>query len=93
MAYPFNVHHDGTLHADLAWTDQRFELGTTVCGSDGGQPTGQAVTARLDSSGHVAGYDVSAHTQYVVLVRSFPSAGGPTAAGSTEFTLTLTGPN
>jgi hypothetical protein len=31
---------------------------------------------------------VSAHTQYVVLGRSFPNGGGPTAAGSTEFTLT-----
>ena len=41
--YLFNVHHDGMLQTDLAWTDRRFGLGTDLCGSNGGQPTGQAV--------------------------------------------------
>jgi hypothetical protein len=93
LAYLFNAHYDGLLQTDLAWTDRRFGLGTDLCLSNGGQPTGQAVPARLDSSGHVAGFDVSAHTQYVVLVRSLSNGGGPPPAGSTEMTLTMTGPN
>ena len=93
VPYVLNVHHDGTLQVDLAWTDRRFGLGAELCGSNGGQPAGQAATALLDSSGHVAGYHVSAHTQYVVLVRSFSDGGGPPPAGSTEFALTVTGPN
>jgi hypothetical protein len=91
--YLFNVHHEGTLEVALTWADSRFGLAPDLCGSDEGRPNGRAIRPRLDGSGHVVGYDVSAHTQYVVLVRSLSNGGGSPPGGTTEFTLTVTRPN
>jgi carboxypeptidase family protein len=90
--YLFDVHHDGTLEANLAWVDGRFGLITELYHSDAGQPSGQPIASR--SGGQVATYRVQAHAQYVLRVRGF-SAGAATAppAGTTEFTLRVTRPN
>ena len=91
--YLFNVHHEGTLEVALTWADSRFGLFIDLCRSDEGRPTGQGIRPRLDGSGHVVGYDVSRHTQYVVLVRSVSNGGGSPPGGTTEFTLAVTRPN
>jgi hypothetical protein len=93
IGYVFDVHHDGTLAVGLEWADRRYGLGADLCGSDGGQPSGSARTPRVDGSGRVVGYDVSAHTQYVVLVRSLSDGGGSPPGGTAAFTVTVTRPN
>ena len=65
----------------LAWTDRRLARRGAVRLER--RTAGRAGSAALlDSSGHVAGYHVSAHTQYVVLVRSFSDGGGPPLPGA-----------
>jgi hypothetical protein len=88
----FDVHHEGTLHADLAWADRRFGLITELYRSDRELPSGQAIQPHADGS-RVVSYDVDAHTQYVVRVRGLSNGGGPPPAATTEFTLTVTHPN
>jgi hypothetical protein len=90
--YRFDVHHDGTLAADLAWADRRFTLFTELYRSDNGLPSGHAIAPRTDGS-RPNSYDVYAHAQYVIRVRSLSDGGGPPPAGMTEFTLTVTRPN
>jgi hypothetical protein len=91
--YPFNVHHDGTAEVAIEWADRRFGLDADLCDADEGRPTAQALTRPLEGAGRVVGYNVFAHTQYVIRVRSFSNGGGPPPAGRTEFTLTVTHPN
>ena len=91
--YPFDVHHDGTLAADLEWADRSFELVTELSGSQGGEPSDTRPQAAGDRLRGTSNYRVYAHTQYIVRVRSFSNGGGPPPAGTTEFTLTVTRPN
>jgi Carboxypeptidase regulatory-like domain len=86
----FDVHHEGTLHAELAWADRRFGLSTELYRSDRGLPSGRAIEPRAGGS-RLVSYDVDAHAQYVVRV-GFDGGGSP-PAGTTEFTLTVTRPN
>ena len=87
--YLFDVHHDGTLEAELAWVDRRFGLGTELYRSDGGQPSGSPIPSRSD--GRSQTYLVGAHAQYVLRVSS--ASGAPPPAGTTEFTLRVARPN
>jgi hypothetical protein len=85
--YLIDVHHGGTVRADLTWADPRFGLITELYFSERGQPSGQSITPGGD------GFDVHAHAQYIVRVRGLSNGGGPPPAGTTEFTLTVTHPN
>jgi Carboxypeptidase regulatory-like domain len=85
--YLFDVHHDGTLTAEVAWTDPRSHLFTELYRTHDGQPSNSLIDPRGD------GYDVHGHQQYIVRVRSVSTGGGPPPAGTTTFRLTVTRPN
>jgi Carboxypeptidase regulatory-like domain len=91
--YVFDVHHDGTLSTVLSWSNRETDLSTELYRSDQGQPTGQGIRPRGDGSRQPVSYDVHAHKQYVVRVRSLSPGGGSPPAGTTTFRLTVTRPN
>jgi hypothetical protein len=92
--YVFNVHHDGTLTAAVAWAaapdialSTELHLGIAGVAQENPFEAGDAFETRDAAR---ASYAVHAHTQYVVRVRRFSSGGGPPSA---QFTLTVTHPN
>jgi Carboxypeptidase regulatory-like domain len=90
VQYAFDAHHDGTLTAELVWTDREVGFFTMLYRADGGQPVGGAIDGRVDESGRRVIYDVSAHTQYLIQVNAYASIAAPRV---TPYTVTLTHPN
>jgi hypothetical protein len=91
VPYVFNSHHDGTLTAELVWTDREVAMFTSLFRADGGQPSGQEIDVRVDEGRRFI-YDVSARTQYVVQVNAFMDT-YTTPPRVTPYTVTLTHPN
>ena len=89
--YVLNVHHRGTLAAELTWTDRDTVPSIELYRSSGGQASGSGIRLAGDST-HVSG-GLEAHTQYVVRVSRFSNGGGPPPAGISPFSLKLTHPN
>jgi hypothetical protein len=90
VQYGFDAHHNGTLTAELVWTDGEVALFTTLYRADGGRRSGGAIDARADGSDRRFTYDISAHTQYVIQVNAYAYT---TASRVTPYTVTLTHPN
>lgn len=83
-----NMHHDGTLTAELTWTDPTAVPSMRVYRSSNGQPFGQGF-----GDGQKFSLNLFAHQQYVVEVRRFNEGGGSPPAGISAFSLTVTHPN
>jgi hypothetical protein len=88
-----NVHHNGTLTAQLTWPHSTVEPFMQLYAVANGQPSGGAIASSEDGSGQMIRADVVGHTQYVIQVRMFGNGGGPPGAGVRPFRLTTTGPN
>jgi hypothetical protein len=88
--YVFNMHHDGTLTAGVAWVGPDIALTTDLYRGIAGAAEGNRIEASDAARGS---YAVYAHTQYIVRVRRFSNGGGPPPAASTQFTLTVTHPS
>jgi Carboxypeptidase regulatory-like domain len=87
VEYRFNVHHNGSLSADVTTTDPDTSFVLEVYRAAEGRSSGGPLPLRPDGS--VA---VSAHAQYIVRVRKFGLGGGPPPPGNTPFVLTVTRP-
>ena len=93
--YVINVHHAGTLTAELRWTDRIRSPNVAFYRSSGGLPSGSPLPSQPPYNtfaGRVSA-DVSARTQYVLVVSMYDPGGGPAPAGTSSFALTLTHPN
>jgi hypothetical protein len=89
--YVFNLHHDGTLTAGVAWVGPDIALTTELYrGIAGAAVEGSRIEASDAARGS---YTVYAHTQYIVRVRRFSNGVGPPPAAFTQFTLTVTHPS
>jgi hypothetical protein len=88
VGYLINVHHAGTLTAELTLTDRANYLEVDLFHSVNGRPSGRAISLEPR-----AGANLDGHTQYVIQVSKFALGGGPPPVGITSFTLTLTSPN
>jgi hypothetical protein len=86
----FNVHHDGTLTAQLTWTDRASSPVLELYRAVGGQASGDTLALAGEASTFRG--DVYAHEQYVLRVRRF-SVDGSSPVGTTSFGLTQTRPN
>jgi hypothetical protein len=86
--YVFNVHHSGTLKAEISTTDRE----TSACSLDVIRLV-DGLEASSPLPGGVDGVQVRAHSQYLVRVRKFALSGGPPPAGTTPFRLTVTHPS
>jgi hypothetical protein len=87
--YVFNVHHEGTLAAELVWTDDEVGFFTRLYRSEGGRPSNQPIDLSGGDGLSRFVYDVSARTQYVIQVNAFTGM----ASRVTPYTVTLTHPN
>jgi hypothetical protein len=93
--YLVNVHHTGTLTAEITWTDRMRQPMFAVYQSSGGLPSGSPLPSQPPYgtfTGRVTA-DVSARSQYVLVVSIYDPGGGPAPAGTSSFALTLTHPN
>ena len=91
-----NVHHDGTLTAELTWTDRiRQPMFAVYRSSLAGLPSGPPLPSRppYDTFDGRVSADVSANTKYFLVVTVYDLGGGPPPAGTSSFALTLTHPN
>ena len=91
--YVFNVHHDGTLSADLTWTDPRMGLALELYWLRDWQEEIQGMGTNGVGLRHQLTFALHAHSQYLLRVRNFSSSGGAAPAGVTPFSLTMTHPN
>jgi hypothetical protein len=86
--YVFNIHHNGTLRAEVVPDDPdtefTMELGVSVGGHIAGAATPLASTRPVDVRGH---------TQYVIRVRKFSLGGGSPPARVASFKLIVTRPS
>jgi carboxypeptidase family protein len=91
--YVLNVHHAGTLTAEVLWTDREVGFFTTLYRAERGRPSGQHIEARaVDNSGRRAVFDLTARTQYVIQVHAYTDT-YMTTSRVTPYTVTLTHPN
>ena len=88
--YLFNVHHDGTLTAQLTWTDRDSSPFLELYRAVGGQASGDPLPLAGEASPFRG--DVYAHHQYLLRVHRF-SLDGSSPVGTTSFGLTQTRPN
>lgn len=88
-----NVHHAGTLTADLRWTDSNTFPFVQLFRSADGHPKGAPFPAVTDGSGLSFRVDIYAHTQYVLVVSKFGRSGDSAPPGTSSFDLTVTRPN
>lgn len=93
--YLVNVHHAGTLTAELTWTDRIRQPMFAVYRSSGGLPSGPPLPSQppYDTFDGRVSADVAARTQYVLVVSMYDRGGGPAPMGTSSFALTLTHPN
>jgi hypothetical protein len=91
VQYAFNVHHDGTLTAELAWSDREVGFFTMLYRADGERPSAGATEVRVDEMGRSI-YDVSARTQYLLQVNAYTET-YTTPSRVTRYRVTLTHPN
>ena len=88
--YVFNVHHDGTLTAQLTWTDRGSSPFLELYRAEGGQASGDPLPLAGEASPFRS--DVYAHRQYLLRVHR-SSLDGSSSLGPTSFGLTETRPN
>jgi hypothetical protein len=87
--YPFTVHGDGLLTAELTWTDPA----TTPVLELYDARNGRAWSAPISLSGsRPATANVYAGVDYILRIRKFSEGGGPAPAGTSPYTLTVTYP-
>jgi hypothetical protein len=91
VQYGFDAHHDGTLAAELTWTDAEVGLFMTLYRAEGGRPSGGAIDGRGGSDRRFI-YDVSARTQYLLQVNAYTET-YTTPSRVTRYRVTLTHPN
>lgn len=89
--YVLNVHHSGTLTAELTWADSNAVPSIELYPSYDGRRSLQRIPLLGDAT-HVSGR-LTEHSQYFVRVTKYSNGGGPPPAGISSFSLRLTHPN
>jgi len=92
--YVINVHHPGTFSVELTWRDRNRSPVIAFYRSSQGLPSGAPLLSEPPYDYFVdrKSAEVSARTQYVLIVSVYDPGGGPSPAGVTSFDLTLTHP-
>jgi len=88
-----NVHHDGTLAAEITWPHARVDPYIQLYAMEEGQPFSAAIASSEEGSDKTLRAEVKAHTQYLIQVRMFSGGGGPPSDGARSFRLMATRPN
>ena len=91
--YVLNVHHDGTLNAELTWTDRRTLLSLELYRLHEGNVSGQVFESRAGRLREQMSSNLRAHTQYMVRVNNLGPYGVAPRIRTTPFNLILKHPN